>query len=194
MHPHEPECGGGDDQPKAVDHERAHDERGEKAEGRPEIYRPIELGQGNDQDNGTDNDIHQRPQTELADTDEKLGISRLGKGVIERPFADFVHEALHVRLDGSADHSPGNGEDSHHSQQVGFAPAAELVHLLEDKAQTDQPGAERNEGLQDLNVEIGAVLEFVQDSNAQVIECEFYALHINLPPPRIDGWPPSKSG
>jgi hypothetical protein len=27
-----------------------------------------------------------------------------------------------------------------------------LIHLIEDETQADQPGAERDEGLQDLNV------------------------------------------
>ncbi len=71
----------------------------------------------------------------------------LVEGEVQGALADLVHQALHVGLDPRTDDAAHEDEDAHHHQQLGLAPAVQLVGVVEDQGQPDQANRQGNRAI-----------------------------------------------
>jgi hypothetical protein len=115
-----------------------------------------------------DEDVRQLPDPDLADGHEDLGVLGLGQHEVERPLADVPHQALHVRLDDRSDQAAHQHVDAHDREQLRLRPAGERRGLPEHEGEDRQARPDRDQRLDQLGDEVGAVLELVQGADPEV--------------------------
>ena len=75
--------------------------------------------------------------------------------------------------------------DAHDRQELGLRPAVERRRLAEDEGEDGEPGPEGDRRLQDLEPEVGPVLELVEGSDAEEeAEQAKGPQHVEPPSPR----------
>ena len=126
---------------------------------------PRDLAGGDHQDDDPEDDVDEVPDPDLADADEHLAVVGLREHVVERPLPDVVDQALHVRLDERPDDPADQREHAHDREQLGVGPAVEVLDLVEDEREHDEPGRERDQRLHQLDRQVGAVLELVEGAH-----------------------------
>ena len=176
-HVHDPEGEGREAEQEAVDQRGA----GGEHDREQERIRDPDLGfQARDAvaDHGSArHDVDGLPDPDVADAHEHLRVLGLRQREVQLPVAHFLHQALHVRLDGHADHPAEHDLDAHHHQDFRLAPAVQLRRLRVDERKHDERRADRDSRLQQLDEEVRAVLQLVHRADPEVEPGEAEGAH-----------------
>ena len=167
---HNPEGAGGEDELEAVDGRRVGDQRDAECERVPGGDPAFELGERDPDRHQAQDKTGHLPDLYLLDTDQLLGIRRLGEGEIERAEAHLFHEALHTRLDERPDDPPDQEVDAQERHEFGLPPAAEFVRLCEDDGQPRDRRTEFQERLEELDKEIRPIAQFSRNPRCRNIQ------------------------
>ena len=164
----DPERAGRDEEPEAVDRQRADQEHRREQRRVADADAPFEPADAVREHERSRDDVHRPPDPHLAHADEELRVLRLRQCEVELAVAYLFHQALHVRLDAHLDQAAEQDLDPHHDLQLRLAPPVQLVRVRVDELQHDERRPDSDNGLEQLDEEVRAVLQLGQRPELEV--------------------------
>src|SRR5579875_2033822 len=189
-HPDNPERERGQDEQKAVDDRRAGRQDDPKGNRRGRPDRIAEPDQGDPEHAAPQEDIGEAPQLDFLQADQELGIRRSDQGVVQRAEADILHQPLKARPHDNVQEAGYDEVDPDQREELARPPAGQARGVGEDDREADQGGGQAEGRLEELDDEVAAVGELVEDADTQVGEDDPHNAHRSSHPPRPSGAAP----
>ena len=120
-----------------------------------------------DNDTDTQEDVSEFPDANFTDADEELGIFGLGEGEVQSALTNTGQERFHTRLYDHLDKSPDEQIDAEEDENFVGLPPTECLCVREDDCKSGQCGSETDERLEELDVEVYSVCQFVENADTE---------------------------